>query len=103
EPAVQGADGPLHADFHSLRHTAVAVWDRHGLTLKQAMALARHSDPRLAARIYGRARLDELGAAGAGVCVIPQVGAKVSAQRGAKRRKDTKEPERGQSGSRRKS
>jgi hypothetical protein len=30
---------------------------------KQAMQLDRHSDPRLTAKVYGRARLEELGPA----------------------------------------
>ncbi len=61
--AVTGPDGPLYADFHALRHTFVAMLDRAGCTLKQAMSLARHTDPRLTARIYGRADLAELSKA----------------------------------------
>ena len=60
---VDGQDGPLYADFHSLRHSYVAMLDRAGLTLKQMMQLARHSDPRLTAARYGRARLHDLGEA----------------------------------------
>lgn len=60
---TDGPDGLLFADFHSLRHTFIALLDRAGLTLKQAMQLARHSDPRLTARVYGRANLDELSQA----------------------------------------
>jgi integrase len=60
---VEGPDGPLYADFHALRHSYVALLDRAGLTLKQAMQLARHSDPRLTMAVYGRAQLHDLGAA----------------------------------------
>jgi integrase len=60
---IDGPDGPLHADFHSLRHSYVALLDRAGVSLKQAMQLARHSDPRLTMARYGRASLHDLGAA----------------------------------------
>src|SRR5437588_7485013 len=60
---VEGPDGPLHADFHALRHSYVALLDRAGLTLKQAMQLARHSDPKLTMAVYGRAALHDLGPA----------------------------------------
>ena len=60
---VEGPDGPLYADFHALRHSYVALLDRAGLTLKQAMQLARHSDPKLTMAVYGRAALHDLGAA----------------------------------------
>lgn len=58
---VQEPDGPQYADFHSLRHSYIALLDRSGATLKEAMQLARHSDPKLTAAVYGRARLSELG------------------------------------------
>lgn len=61
--AVRGPDGPLYVDFHALRHTFVASLDRAGVSLKQAMQLARHSTPVLTARVYGRADLAELAAA----------------------------------------
>ncbi|OWK34185.1 tyrosine-type recombinase/integrase [Fimbriiglobus ruber] len=61
--AVSGPDGPLYADFHCLRHTFIALLDRSGATLKEAMQLARHSDPKLTMAVYGRARLTDLGAA----------------------------------------
>jgi integrase len=60
---VEGPDGPLFADFHALRHSYVALLDRAGLTLKQAMQLARHSDPKRTMAVYGRAALHDLGAA----------------------------------------
>ena len=44
---VQGPDGPLYSDFHSLRHCFISLLDRSGATLKEAMQLARHSDPKL--------------------------------------------------------
>ena len=57
---VEGPDGPLHADFHSLRHSFVAMLDRARASLKQAMQLARHSDPKLTAKRHGRAQLHDL-------------------------------------------
>lgn len=60
---TEGPDGPLFADFHALRHTYIRSLDRAGVSLKQAMQLARHSDPRLTARVYGRSDLNELGEA----------------------------------------
>src|SRR5262249_62048585 len=62
--AVEGSDGrTLYADFHSLRHSFIALLDRSGATLKEAMQLARHSDPKLTMAVYGRAHLHDLGAA----------------------------------------
>lgn len=61
--SVEGPDGPLYADFHALRHSYIALLDRSGATLKEAMQLARHSDPKLTAAIYGRAQLHDLAAA----------------------------------------
>jgi integrase len=60
---VEGTDGPLYADFHSLRHSFIALLDRSGATLKEAMQLARHSDPKLTMAVYGRAHLHDLGEA----------------------------------------
>lgn len=60
---VQGPDGPLFADMHALRHAYIARLDKPGMTLKRAMQLARHKDPKLTMRIYGRAQLAELGQA----------------------------------------
>ena len=60
---VEGPDGPLYADFHALRHSFIALLDRSGATLKEAMQLARHSDPRLTMAVYGRAQLHDLGQA----------------------------------------
>jgi integrase len=60
---VPGPDGPLHAYFHALRHSFVALLDRAGVSLKQAMQLARHSDPKLTMAVYGRAHLHDLAGA----------------------------------------
>src|SRR5438105_2104534 len=60
---VQGLDGPLYADFHCLRHSFVALLDKSGATLKEAMQLARHSDPKLTMAVYGKARLHDLAGA----------------------------------------
>ena len=60
---IQGTDGPLYADFHCLRHSFIAMLDKSGATLKEAMQLARHSDPKLTMAVYGRARLLDLAGA----------------------------------------
>jgi hypothetical protein len=60
---VEGPDGPLYADFHALRHSYIAMLDRSGATLKEAMQLARHSDPKLTMAVYGRAQLHDLAGA----------------------------------------
>lgn len=61
--AVDGPAGPLYADFHSLRHTYVSLLEAAGLSVRQAMQLARHSDPKLTLKRYGRLTLLDLGAA----------------------------------------
>ena len=60
---VASPDGPLYADFHSLRHTFISLLDQSGVTLKEAMQLARHSDPKLTLAVYGRAQIRELATA----------------------------------------
>ena len=60
--AVEGPDGPLYADFHALRHSFIALLDKSGATLKEAMQLARHTDPKLTMAVYGRRQLHDLGA-----------------------------------------
>ena len=60
---VEGPDGPLFADFHSLRHSLCAMLDRSGATLKTAMQLMRHGTPTLTAKRYGRAQLHDLAGA----------------------------------------
>jgi integrase len=59
--AVDSPDGPLYADLHALRHTYISRLETAGVSLRQAMALARHSDPRLTMARYGRPHLEELG------------------------------------------
>lgn len=49
------------ADFHSLRVTFISRVAETGATLKQAMELARHSDPKLTMRTYARVGLATLG------------------------------------------
>jgi hypothetical protein len=61
--AVEGPDGPLYADFHAVRHSFVALLEKSGATLKEAMQLARHSDRKLTMAVYGRAQLHDLGRA----------------------------------------
>jgi integrase len=61
--AVEGPDGPLFADFHALRHSYIALLEKSGATLKEAMQLARHTDPKLTMAVYGRAQLHDLGRA----------------------------------------
>jgi integrase len=60
---VEGPDGPRYADFHALRHSFIGLLDKSGATLKEAMQLARHSDPKLTMAVYGRAQLHDLGRA----------------------------------------
>jgi integrase/recombinase XerC len=61
--ALEGPEGPLYADFHALRHSYVALLDRAGVTLKEAMHLARHADPKLTMKRYGKPQLHDLAAA----------------------------------------
>jgi excisionase family DNA binding protein len=61
--ATDGPEGPLYLDFHALRHGYVALLDKAGATLKEAMSLARHTDPKLTMARYGRAHLHDLAAA----------------------------------------
>ncbi|SRR5579883_1364291 len=61
-PVDDGPEGLLFVDFHSLRHSFVALLDKTGATLKQAMHLARHSDPKLTMARYGRPQLHDLAA-----------------------------------------
>jgi hypothetical protein len=60
---VDGPEGKSFRDFHNLRHTFVSFLDQSGATLKEAMELARHSDPRLTAKVYGRAARERLAEA----------------------------------------
>ena len=54
---IEGPEGPQYADFHALRHSYVALLEEGRFTVREAMALARHSDPKLTLRRYARARL----------------------------------------------
>lgn len=58
---IDGRDGPLYADLHALRHSYIALLDKAGASLREAMQLARHSDPKLTMKTYGRLRLADLG------------------------------------------
>ncbi|HYT89387.1 MAG TPA: tyrosine-type recombinase/integrase [Gemmataceae bacterium] len=79
---IEGPDGPLYADFHSLRHSYVSLLDQSGVSLKQAMQLARHSDPKLTMARYGRAQLHDLGAAVERLpALLPKTGPKNEAVR----------------------
>jgi integrase len=60
--AVEGPDGPLYADFHSLRHTYLTLGGRAGIDLRTLQELAGHSDPKLTAR-YSHRRLYDLAGA----------------------------------------
>ncbi len=59
---VAGPQGTEHRDFHALRNCFISAVIRSGADLKQAMTLARHSDPRLTAGRYARTRAEELTA-----------------------------------------
>ncbi len=59
---VVGPQGTEHRDFHALRNCFISAVIRSGADLKQAMTLARHSDPRLTAGRYARTRSEELTA-----------------------------------------
>jgi integrase len=57
---LDGPSGPLYGDFHALRHTFVALLETMGASLKQAMQLARHTDPKLTMARYGKLHLEDL-------------------------------------------
>src|SRR5262245_47542823 len=59
---VAGPDGPLYADFHSLRHSYITALGRGGVELRTAQELAGHSTPVLTAR-YSHRRLYDLATA----------------------------------------
>jgi hypothetical protein len=61
--ATEGPEGPLYLDMHALRHGYVALLDKAGASIKEAMQLARHTDPKLTMARYGRAQLHDLAAA----------------------------------------
>jgi integrase len=57
---VPGPDGPLFADFHSLRHSFITLMARSGVSPKQAQQLARHGDIRLTMDRYTHLGLSDL-------------------------------------------
>jgi integrase/recombinase XerC len=59
---VEGPDGPLYADFHSLRHSYLTLGGRAGIELRTLQELAGHSTPVLTAR-YSHRRLHDLAGA----------------------------------------
>jgi len=59
---VSGPEGDETRDFHAFRNTYISNVIRAGADIKQAMTLARHSDPKLTAGRYARTRLFDLGA-----------------------------------------
>jgi excisionase family DNA binding protein len=59
---VEGPDGPLFADFHSLRHSHLTLGGRAGIDLRTLQELAGHSTPVLTAR-YSHRRLHDLAGA----------------------------------------
>jgi len=50
------------ADFHACRVAYTTLIFENGATVKEAQTLARHSDPRLTANVYGRTRDERLAA-----------------------------------------
>jgi len=59
---IPGPEGEETRDFHAFRATYITKVIRGGADLKQAMTLARHTDPKLTAGTYARARMEDLGA-----------------------------------------
>ena len=59
---IEGPDGPLYADFHSLRHSYLTLGGRAGIDLRTLQELAGHSTPVLTAR-YSHRRLHDLAGA----------------------------------------
>ena len=67
---VDGSDGPMHADFHALRHTYLTMLGRNGVDLRTAQELAGHSTPLLTAR-YSHRRLYDLAGAVENLHIVP--------------------------------
>lgn len=59
---VEGPDGLVYADFHSLRHSFLTLGGRSGIDLRTLQELAGHSKPELTAR-YSHRRLYDLAGA----------------------------------------
>jgi len=72
---IDTPDGPLFADFHALKHTYVTLLEAAGVSLRDAMILARHSDPKLTLARYGRSQEEALARE---VQRLPVVGGGVS-------------------------
>ncbi len=53
---VPGPNGPLHADFHSLRHSYLTMGGESGIDLRTLQVLAGHSTPVLTTRYDHRER-----------------------------------------------
>jgi hypothetical protein len=51
-----------YADFHSIRGAYIGRVVQAGANLKEAMELARHSDPKLTMKTYARERLNDRAA-----------------------------------------
>ncbi len=62
-PATKpGTDGRVRVvSFYSLRHSVGLLAEQGGATVREVMALMRHSDPKLTLKTYGRLQLDHLG------------------------------------------
>jgi site-specific recombinase XerD len=60
EYVIQTPDGEEYRDFHSFRATYISNVIRSGATIKEAMTLARHSDPKLTAGRYARIQMNDL-------------------------------------------
>ncbi len=58
---IIGHEGEETRDFHAFRNCYISNIIRAGADLKQAMTLARHSDPKLTTARYARTRLHDLG------------------------------------------
>ncbi len=58
---IMGHEGEETRDFHAFRNCYISNVIRAGADLKQAMTLARHSDPKLTTARYARTRLHDLG------------------------------------------
>ena len=59
---IDSPEGEETRDFHALRGCYISNIIRAGAELKQAMTLARHSDPKLTTARYARTRLHDHGA-----------------------------------------
>jgi integrase len=77
--AVEGPDGPEHADFHALRHSFLTLGGRSGIDLRTLQELAGHSTPLLTAR-YMHVRLrDVAGAVEKMPNLVPNLGPNANA------------------------